>query len=189
MTTLQDLQAKQAKELQLFTKQEEIKALLPNVKFSLSIGWKTDYNLRIDLKNTKANEAKQIVKEVTAALPPTGEMHPIYDSVYYFNFRNPCKYEYSIDFTYLHNGISVDFDFALDILDKDILTTGYRKITDCEYHYFTGRTINEMLKMEFRTYKLQDSILKTPVISYFGGSKSYKIVLAEDYTTILKILA
>ena len=188
MTTLQELQAKQTKELELFTKQEEIKALLPDVKFSLSIGWKQPFNLRIDLKSTPKEQAKEIFKQVVKALPPTGEKHKIYDCVYYFNFKNPCRYEYSIDFCYLHNGISVDFDFALNILDTDILEVGSRKITDCEYHYFTGETITQMRKRDFRTYQLKDGILKQPVIKYFGGSKSYKSNYKQDYKKILSIL-
>ena len=188
MTTLQDLQVKQAKELELFAKQEEIKALLPGIKFSLSIGWKTAYNLRFDLKSSTPEQAKELLKAVTSVLPPTGEIHPIYDCVYYFNFRNPCRYEYSIDFCYLHNGISVDFDFALNVLDSELLTIGSRKITDCEYHYFTGETINQMMKWDFRTYQLNDGILKQPVIKYFGGSKSYKTNFKEDYQTILSII-
>lgn len=185
MTTLQDLQAK---EMELFTKQEEIKALLPGIKFSLSIGWKTAYNLRFDLKSSTPEQAKELLKAVTSALPPTGEIHPIYDCVYYFNFQNPCRYEYSIDFCYLHNSISVDFDFALNVLDSELLTIGSRKITDCEYHYFTGETIKQMMQRDFRTYQLNDGILKQPVIKYFGGSKSYKTNFKEDYQTILSII-
>lgn len=188
MTTLQDLQAKQAKELELFTKQQEIAALLPDIKFSLSIGWKTAYNLRFDLKGSTPEQANEVLQAVVKALPPTGEVHPIYDCVYYFNFRNPCRYEYSIDFCYLHSGISVDFDFALNVLDKEILTIGSRKITDCEYHYFTGETIKQMMARDFRTYQLNDGILKQPVIKYFGGSKSYKTNFAEDYNTIVSII-
>jgi len=188
MTTLQELQAKQTKELELFAKQEEIAALLPGIKFSLSIGWKTAYDLRFNLKDSTPEQARQVLKAVTSTLPPTGEIHPIYDCKYYFNFKNPCRYDYAIDFKYLHNGISIDFDFALNILDKDLLTVGSRKITDCEYHYFTGKTVNEMMKMDFRTYQINDGILKQPVIKYFGGSKSYKTNFKEDYKTILNLL-
>jgi len=188
MTTLQDLQAKQAKELELFTKEQELKALLPDIKFSLSIGWKQPYNLRFYLKNSTPEQSKNILSVVYKALPPTGEQHPIYDCVYYFNFRNPCKYEYSIDFCYLHNDISIDFDFALNVLDSELLTIGSRKITDCEYHYFTGETIQSMMKRDFRTYQLKPDILKQPVISYFGGSKSYKSNFKQDGKKMVSIL-
>ncbi len=188
MKSLQELQAKQAAELALFEKQEEIKALLPNIEFSLSIGWKTKFDLRFNLKNNTADEIKSIVKTVIDAMPPTKEVHPIYDCIYYFNFSNPCRYEYHVDFTYLHNGISVDFNLPLTAIDSKLLAIGSRKITDCEYHYFTGMTINEMMKMDFRTYCLNAGILQQPYISYFGGSKSYRSNFDADYNTIVKLL-
>lgn len=188
MQTLQELQTKQLKEIELFTKQQEIKEILKDIDFNLSIGWKTKFDLRINLEKTEIKEAKEIIKKVVSLLKPTGEKHPIYDCKYYFNFSNPCQYAYKIDFNYMHNGISIDFNLSLNIIDKGVIKTGFRKITDCEYHYFTGMTIPQMQKMDFRTYQLNDNVLKQPVINYFGGSKSYKTNFVADYKKIISLL-
>ncbi len=88
------------------------------------------------------------------------------------NINNPASpnsyNSFSVEISYMSNDIDVQCTLPIDCI-KDYTSTGERTITDSEYHYFTGVSMERLRRMNVRNYNFNST-----QISWYGGDKTLK---------------
>jgi len=108
------------------------------------------------------------------------DVKPTRDSfiVEYGSEKHTIKSPYRLDIDNGVNSHSFKVVFSVDSaqitielpIDSNLdgfFTTGYRGVTDCEYHYFTCQSLNQISRIQLKTY----CFCGNPVFKYFGGHK------------------
>lgn len=104
-------------------------------------------------------------------------------SGYTLRFDNGI-HNHHADISYLSNRTSVTLKVPVNFYNGIILTSFYRSVTECEYHYFGGTSMKEIRNMKLRAYKL--NIFKE--IVWFGSHVTMwidDVDLREVYEQVL----
>lgn len=104
-------------------------------------------------------------------------------SGYTLRFDNGISDQHA-DIKYLSNRISVTIKVPVNFYQGIILTSFTRSVTDSEYHYFGGTSMDQIRKMQLRAYKL--NIFKE--IVWYGSDVTMwidDIDLREVYEQVL----
>ena len=81
-------------------------------------------------------------------------------------FKNPCMYERKAEICYNSGKFDIAIEFPENFYHFDVIEANQRNISDCEYHYFIGRSHIELRKIRVRQIRLKGF----PYVNYYGGS-------------------
>lgn len=124
------------------------------------------------------------LKAVLSAFPPTNKetvigtatdkYYKVLKTPYNMRINNPCQpsnsYNFELQISYDSKGKDISITIPIEFV-QDFVRPNQRHITNSEYHYFTGHSMNELRNMRVRCFLFLNP-LNDEIISWYGGDQT-----------------
>lgn len=188
MTTTKDLQQQIAELTAKHNLQKLVENKLPGMGtiYTNEFNYKskgTKYTFTVNLLKSDLKDIQSKINEVITAFPPTknnllsfaGKDDQLTASPFVLRFKNGVR-DNSVQIEYVSGDFWAHIELPIAYYSDDCKGIFMRKVYDCEYHYFTGTSMKEILKIQLRAYKLD----MFESVKYYGGDVANFIKDNED---------
>lgn len=132
-------------------------------------------------------------KTVLNAFPPTNKQtiigtatdkyHSKLKTPFKITIHNPCQpsnsFNFEIQISYNCEDIDANITLPIELI-KEFVITSSRSVTDSEYHYFIGYSIEKLRQLKCMQYEFK-GVLNDECINWYGGDKTLtKTKMIED---------